>query len=263
MWRRLHEISECPRVLPVDSATGDVRCSDLLQNRWLIGTLCVLGLQVDQVAACFEGGAAYSPDGVYAVRVFLNGEWACTLIDDRLPCAADGQPAFARSAHPDEFWASLLEKAFAKLYGNYQNLSFTAAKDPDAIAFRILLGQTPHCLTVPQSVSAQQLFAFLSSRLTLADVVAAAARVPDAGHLDHNGLALNQLYGVMEIHEVGALRLLKMRNPYCEGAWNGSFADTSPSWTPDVAALVNHHTPERGAFWITFEEFLTQVCRWY
>lgn len=40
------------------------------------------------------------------------------MIDDRLPTQYD-QPKFMQATNGNEFWACLLEKAYAKLYGSY------------------------------------------------------------------------------------------------------------------------------------------------
>jgi hypothetical protein len=50
------------------------------------------------------------------------GQWITVYFDDRLPVSADGRILFARSSDKNEFWVSLLEKAYAKLYGNYEGL---------------------------------------------------------------------------------------------------------------------------------------------
>jgi hypothetical protein len=42
-------------------------------------------------------------------------------VDDYFPCTADGGPIFSRS-HGNELWVLLLEKAYAKIHGNYYTL---------------------------------------------------------------------------------------------------------------------------------------------
>ena len=44
------------------------------------------------------------------------------VIDDQLPYNENDEPAFARSEDRTELWPSLLEKAYAKLYGGYFNI---------------------------------------------------------------------------------------------------------------------------------------------
>lgn len=44
-------------------------------------------------------------------------------MDDRLPTRGD-RPAYMHCAQPDVFWAALLEKAYAKLYGGYAFLKY-------------------------------------------------------------------------------------------------------------------------------------------
>lgn len=56
--------------------------------------------------------------GVYRVKICKNGEWVTVTIDDYFPCFPEGGPMFSR-AHCNELWVLLLEKAYAKLHGNY------------------------------------------------------------------------------------------------------------------------------------------------
>ncbi len=48
------------------------------------------------------------------------------IIDDKIPCVVMSNkkpiPVFARSAYENEFWPSLIEKAYAKLHGSYASL---------------------------------------------------------------------------------------------------------------------------------------------
>jgi calpain-15 len=60
-------------------------------------------------------------EGVYRIRFCKNGEWVSVTIDDYFPCLPFGNPMFSR-AHDNEMWVLLIEKAYAKLHGNYYTL---------------------------------------------------------------------------------------------------------------------------------------------
>ena len=59
--------------------------------------------------------------GIYAIKLFVDGQWQEVIVDDYLPCSKDtGLPIFACSREPEEcIWICLLEKAWAKLHGTY------------------------------------------------------------------------------------------------------------------------------------------------
>ena len=59
--------------------------------------------------------------GIYAVKLFMDGNWVEVIVDDFLPCdAKTGSLIFAESKTQEpSMWVSLLEKAWAKLHGSY------------------------------------------------------------------------------------------------------------------------------------------------
>lgn len=63
----------------------------------------------------------YNPEGFYKIKLWKNGEERIITIDDYIPCHANGGPIFARN-HGNELWVMLLEKAYAKLHGDYSQL---------------------------------------------------------------------------------------------------------------------------------------------
>lgn len=63
----------------------------------------------------------FSPSGIYEVRLCINGKWQSIIVDDYFPCYPNGGPIFT-SCTTNEIWVLLLEKAFAKVRGCYQNL---------------------------------------------------------------------------------------------------------------------------------------------
>ena len=62
----------------------------------------------------------------------IDGLWKLIEVDGHLPVNQYNRPAFTYSAH-DQLWVSLLEKTYAKCYGDYNKivggLPFEAIKD--------------------------------------------------------------------------------------------------------------------------------------
>lgn len=60
-------------------------------------------------------------EGLYIVNLCLNGENYKVEIDDYIPyCDKMNRPAFSTSKE-NELWVMLVEKAWAKISGNYEN----------------------------------------------------------------------------------------------------------------------------------------------
>ena len=62
-----------------------------------------------------KGQPIINPYGKYFVCLNLNGCRRRVMIDDRLPIAASGELLSSYSVNRDEFWVSLLEKAYIKV----------------------------------------------------------------------------------------------------------------------------------------------------
>jgi len=68
-----------------------------------------------------------SPNGIYGVNFYLLGVPHTVIIDDFLPLTAGNTAGtfktyFAGISPDSALWVPLLEKAFAKLYGNYAHI---------------------------------------------------------------------------------------------------------------------------------------------
>ena len=66
---------------------------------------------------------SFSKYGINVMRFFKNYKWLYVIIDDRLPCFAGNleNPTliYAKCHSKNEFWVPLIEKAYAKIHGNY------------------------------------------------------------------------------------------------------------------------------------------------
>ena len=65
--------------------------------------------------------------GCYAVQFYINGEMRTVVVDDYFPFDAGADRwAFSQSSKTsdrhNEIWVLILEKAWAKIFGNYQRI---------------------------------------------------------------------------------------------------------------------------------------------
>jgi len=60
---------------------------------------------------------------LYVIRFFKNFQWVYVIIDERVPVDIKTKlPVFGHCISPHELWVALIEKAYAKLHGCYENL---------------------------------------------------------------------------------------------------------------------------------------------
>jgi calpain-15 len=59
-----------------------------------------------------------SSSGLIRVKMVKNGEWVTVTLDDYLPCVPMGGLQCINTCSGD-FWAPILEKAYAKLHNHY------------------------------------------------------------------------------------------------------------------------------------------------
>ena len=71
----------------------------------------------DRVKALFRT-QEINTAGIYEVDFWIAGKETTVYVDDFIPVDENDKPAFCNT-RDEELWAILLEKAFAKLHGNY------------------------------------------------------------------------------------------------------------------------------------------------
>ena len=89
----------------------------VLGNEWFLSAISILAERPALIERLFIT-KEITKSGIYRVRLCKNGEWVTVTIDDFFPCYPEGEPIFAK-CHANEMWVMILEKAYAKLHGNY------------------------------------------------------------------------------------------------------------------------------------------------
>jgi hypothetical protein len=85
---------------------------------------------VDKIIADLLSKGVYPPIfhkfrgiGLYVIRLFIEFQWIYVIVDERIPVdIKTRKPVFGRCRSVHEMWVALIEKAFAKTYGCYENL---------------------------------------------------------------------------------------------------------------------------------------------
>lgn len=118
------EVNEKQGLLPPEVFYKKIEPNDIKQGElgdcWLMCSLSSLAEMPQLVDRLFIT-KKYNEDGLYRLKLCKNGEWVEVTVDDYFPCHANGGPIFSK-ANGNELWVLLLEKAYAKVHGNYYTL---------------------------------------------------------------------------------------------------------------------------------------------
>jgi len=212
-----------------------------------------------------------SPDGKYEIEFCICGEAVRVVIDDYFPCEeSTDSPCFSH-AHGNEMWVMLLEKAWAKVNGSYENI----VKGDCYEALRAITGAP--CKRVSHKGGMQEykgselddIWNQIESSDQLNYVMCSNVGRSGDGSKDGSfdekfkemGLISSHAYALIEAHTVSVgskkVRLLKLRNPWGGTEWKGDWSDESTKWTPELKKKLDWKDEDDGTFWIDYEDFIT------
>nr|XP_060507016.1 calpain-12 isoform X5 [Panthera onca] len=254
-----------PQFICEDMSRTDV-CQGRLGNCWFLAAAASLTLyprllcRVVPPGQGFQGGYA----GVFHFQLWQFGRWVDVVVDDRLP-VRDGKLIFVRSDQRNEFWAPLLEKAYAKLHGSYEVMRGGHMNE----AFVDFTGGVGEVLYLRRDTPG--LFSALRHALAKESLVGATALSDRGEYRTEDGLVKGHAYSVTGTYKVSLgftkVRLLRLRNPWGRVEWTGAWSDSCPRWDAlpaecRDALLVKK---EDGEFWMGLEDFVrcfntVQVC---
>ena len=121
-WKRLSKVKELKDatlwgtsgILP-----GDINQGPVGTCWFLAAAACLADKHTDAIKQVFETDKV---KGGYAVNLFALGVPQTTAIDDYIPFI-DGKPMSVQISEDKSLWPMLLEKALAKMQGNYYTIA--------------------------------------------------------------------------------------------------------------------------------------------
>eukprot|EP01022_Parablepharisma_sp_SALTPOND_P033931 TRINITY_DN8_c0_g1_i1.p3 TRINITY_DN8_c0_g1~~TRINITY_DN8_c0_g1_i1.p3 ORF type:complete len:989 (-),score=126.44 TRINITY_DN8_c0_g1_i1:6417-9383(-) len=200
----------------------------------------------------------YATKGMYVIRFMKDCRWRYVIIDDKLPCRRDKVPIYAKDKNLNEFWVSLVEKAYAKLHGNYYNLRSGFIHE----ALGDLTGAIPEKIDLDElkednDPDPTRIDEFWRDLMVLSGnaVMGCSVRGSTEGQIRFNGIPTGILSGhayaildVFQIHKSygkGKSRLLRIRNPWGDTEWRGKWADNSEQLQENKDAIIKHYKEVR------------------
>lgn len=197
-----------------------------------------------------------NPDGIYIVNFTLGGENYKVVVDDHIPYyVKKNKPAFSQSKGR-ELWVMLLEKAWAKVNGNYEN----SIKGFVSEAFRAITGAP---VVFFKHLYIQDIWDEISEADNSKYIICASSGEGQLNktRYDEMGLISEHAYSVISAMEVntpnGKERLLQLRNPWGHKEWLGRWSDNSDTWTEELRKQVGCEEKNDGVFFMCVEDYLS------
>ncbi|KAF4594311.1 hypothetical protein EYR40_009114 [Pleurotus pulmonarius] len=226
--------------------------------------------------------------GVYGFVFFRDSYWVPVVIDDMLytsipkfeelhssekhlyhnnrddynKLARKGNKSlsFAKSGTEGETWVPLLEKAYAKLHGDYASLSGGEASE----AVEDLTGGVATIIPVKDILDTDKFWHDELCKANVDRLFGCSFDTLDttrSGDLDANvrGLQGGHAYSVLRAVECRGKRFVILRNPWGKSEWTGPWSDGAKEWTAEWLAMlpeIGHVFGEDGQFMMDYSDFL-------
>uniref|UniRef100_A0A8C9R6J0 Zgc:85932 n=1 Tax=Scleropages formosus TaxID=113540 RepID=A0A8C9R6J0_SCLFO len=249
------EICHFPQFI-VDGATRMDVCQGELNDCWFLSAVASLSLYESLMERVVPHGQSFQEGytGCFVFQFWQYGEWQKVKIDDFLP-TIDGQLVYLKSSVKEEFWSSLLEKAYAKLKGGYQALN---------MGF-------PHEAMVDMTGGVTEMFSFtdlprdaghfLRNLLKKGALINCANVQGPVGKRNKFGILFKHAYSVTKTVSGEVVELVRVHNPWGKAEWEGPWSDINgPEWnqvSAEQQQRVGRVRQEDGEFWMA----LTDFCR--
>ncbi|KAI9805931.1 MAG: hypothetical protein M1825_000545 [Sarcosagium campestre] len=278
--KRVADIFEDP-VFYKDGASAE----DIRQGRdgdcWFIAALCTASNKDSLIPdICVARDEAV---GVYGFVFHRDGEWISTTIDDKLYLtkpdydesfthrvlwddrnrvngeeeyrstwqSGSGALYFAQCRDENETWLPLLEKAYAKVHGDYSAIEGGYVGE----ALEDLTGGVTSEVYTSDILDREK---FWNEELTKVneEFLFGCSTGLFGGWGERKGIVEGHAYSIMKTDVVDGERLLLLRNPWGDTEWNGPWSDGSKEWTPERMLRLGHRFGDDGAFWMSYKDLL-------
>ncbi|XP_074140836.1 calpain-14 [Sminthopsis crassicaudata] len=254
-WKRPIELHDNPVFYSTKAGRLGL-CQGVVGNCWFLAALEALTFHGDILNQVVPLNQSFTKKyaGIFLFQFWHFGEWIPVVIDDRLPVNEAGHLVFVSSTYKNLFWAALLEKAYAKLSGSYEDLQTGHVSE----AFVDFTGGVTATIQLAKAPS--DLWDILT-RVAAKRALIGCQTHSGKERILNNGLVDSHAYTVTGIRKVTCHNrpeyLVRLRNPWGKVEWKGDWSDRSNKWdllNPKEKILLLRKD-EDGEFWMSFNDF--------
>ncbi|XP_075699903.1 calpain-3 isoform X4 [Rhinoderma darwinii] len=265
IWKRPKEICENPQFIIGGANRTDI-CQGDLGDCWFLAAIACLTLNEKLLFRVIPPEQNFTENyaGIFHFQFWRYGDWMDVVIDDCLP-TFNNQLVFTKSSQRNEFWSALLEKAYAKLHGSYEALKGGNTTE----AMEDFTGGVTEFYEIKDAP--KDLFKIMKKAFERGSLIGCSidAIVPAQFETRMaSGLVKGHAYSVTGVEETPfkaeKVKLVRLRNPWGQVEWNGSWSDNSKEWTiidKSEKSRLQHQIKEDGEFWMSFDDFMKNFTK--
>ncbi|CDW75384.1 calpain family cysteine protease containing protein [Stylonychia lemnae] len=264
IWKRTSDLSYSHDIRNELIEPGDV-IQGTIGNCYFLSALSSLAQYPQRVLSLFVN-LDYAKVGMFIIRLCVNGEFQNVVVDDFIPFDPhSNQPAFTKSRN-NKLWPVILEKAWAKIHGGYENSS----SGHSVVSFSFLTGAP--CSYIQHDDQEKLWDLVKESDKSLHIITASNAKQHLEQHFfEQNGLVNDHVYSLITLNQIKHygedLRLVNLRNPWGKQEWNGSWSKFDKKWTPQLQKQLGFQFLKEGEFFMSFFDYFTQfrgtsICKY-
>ncbi|KAG0245116.1 hypothetical protein B0O80DRAFT_67808 [Mortierella sp. GBAus27b] len=196
--------------------------------------------------------------GVYGFIFFKDGDWVSTVVDDQLfytinPRSFKNSLYFSACKEERETWLPLMEKAYAKIHGDYKGIEGGRTSE----GIEDLTGGISSVLFTDDILDTERFWEEMKDGVNKTHLMGCSINYVDGdGRVEKHGIQRDHAYSVLRAVEIEGERLVQIRNPWGTVEWNGDWSDDSDKWTPEIEAALCQKKDDDGQFWMSYKDFL-------
>ncbi|XP_030009164.1 calpain-2 catalytic subunit-like [Sphaeramia orbicularis] len=257
-WLRPKDLSSNPSFVVDGKSRFDFKQGDV-GNCWFLSSIGGLTFRKSLLAQVVPLDQRFKENyaGIFHFRFWRFGKWVDVVVDDLLP-TRNKEPVSVSSRSGDEFWAPLLEKAYAKICGSYGDM---IAGNPSE-AFKDFSGGVHMTYTLSKAPS--DLWDIMNRAVECKTMMGCGTHSGEKGKkYEELGLVRGHAYSVTGVEQVESkgdeVNLVRIWNPWGEKEWKGDWSDKSELWNSVSEETRNNCLKVRndGEFWMKLADFVT------